>query len=72
VILCRSRIPELTLIAERCCWSACSPEARDGSGNRESVDSLAQIVRIVGCGINTCALRSDDTPERVRDTGMSE
>ena len=42
----RSSTPEPTLITERFFSSACSPKARDRSGNREIVDSLAPM-----CGL---------------------
>ena len=48
VIRGRSYTSELTLTAERCFLSACSPKARDRSGNRGFVDSLAPM-----CGWGT-------------------
>jgi hypothetical protein len=42
----RSRTLEPTLSAERCFLSACSPKARDGSGYRVFIDSLAPM-----CGL---------------------
>ena len=61
VILTRLRTPEPTPTAEHGFLSAFSPRAPDGSGiSRARLLSRASV-RIGGSGINTCAIRSDDT-----------
>jgi len=59
----RSRTPEPTLTAERCFLSACSPKARDGSGNREFVDSLAPTCGL-GAVESTLARVGPKTPKQ--------
>ena len=61
----RSRTPKPTPIAELYFLSACSAEARDGSGNRAFVDSLAPM-RGLGAEESTLARFGPTTPTRAR------